>query len=144
MGNLEENVFYFYFFSSPSPLAFLALLYLFIYLLTYLFTYGRMRWEQNCPYLEWVSKFLCNQDDPEFLIFLELQECWHYKHMSSLPQRMELSQIKGFIFFSIFYQVFSSFTFLMLYQKSPIPTHPHSPTHPLPLFGPGVPLYWGI
>ena len=32
----------------------------------------------------------------------------------------------------------------MLYQKSPISTHPHSPTHPLPLFGPGVPLYWGI
>ena len=32
----------------------------------------------------------------------------------------------------------------MLYQKSPIPTHPHSPTHPLPLFGPGVPLYWSI
>jgi hypothetical protein len=31
----------------------------------------------------------------------------------------------------------------MLYQKSPIPTHPHTPTHPLPLFGPGVPLYWG-
>jgi hypothetical protein len=24
------------------------------------------------------------------------------------------------------------------------PTHPNSPTHPLPLFGPGVPLYWGI
>ena len=22
--------------------------------------------------------------------------------------------------------------------------YPHSPTHPLPLFGPGVPLYWGI
>ena len=20
----------------------------------------------------------------------------------------------------------------------------HSPTHPLPLFGPGIPLYWGI
>jgi hypothetical protein len=32
----------------------------------------------------------------------------------------------------------------MLYEKSPIPTHPHSPTHPLSLFGPGVPLYWGI
>jgi hypothetical protein len=31
----------------------------------------------------------------------------------------------------------------MLFQKSPIPTT-HSPTHPLPLFGPGVPLYWGI
>jgi quinol-cytochrome oxidoreductase complex cytochrome b subunit len=49
-----------------------------------------------------------------------------------------------FLFFSIFYYVFSSFTFPMLYQKSPIPTHSHSPTHPLPLFGPGVPLYWGI
>jgi hypothetical protein len=23
-------------------------------------------------------------------------------------------------------------------------TPPHSPTHPLPLLGPGVPLYWGI
>ena len=22
--------------------------------------------------------------------------------------------------------------------------HPHSLTHPLPLFGPGVPLYWGL
>jgi hypothetical protein len=32
----------------------------------------------------------------------------------------------------------------MLYQKSPIAIHPHSPTHPLPLFGLGVPLYWGI
>jgi hypothetical protein len=26
----------------------------------------------------------------------------------------------------------------MLYQKSPIATHPHSATHPVPLFGPGV------
>jgi hypothetical protein len=32
----------------------------------------------------------------------------------------------------------------MLSHKSPIPTHPHSPTHTLPLFGPGVPLYWDI
>ena len=39
--------------------------------------------------------------------------------------------------------VFSSITFPMLSQKSPIPT-PHSPTHPLPLFGTGIPLYWGI
>jgi hypothetical protein len=31
----------------------------------------------------------------------------------------------------------------MLYQKSPLSTHPHSPTHPLPPFGPGVPLYRG-
>jgi hypothetical protein len=31
----------------------------------------------------------------------------------------------------------------MLSQKSPIPP-PHSPTHPLPLLGPGLPQYWGI
>ena len=30
------------------------------------------------------------------------------------------------------------------YSKSPPYPPPHSPTHPLPLFGPGVPLYWGI
>jgi hypothetical protein len=42
-------------------------------------------------------------------------------------------------FFFIYY-VFSSITFPMLSQKSP----PHSPTHPFPFFGPGVPLYWGI
>ena len=30
------------------------------------------------------------------------------------------------------------------YPKSPPYPPPHSPTHPLPLFGPGVPLYWGI
>jgi hypothetical protein len=30
------------------------------------------------------------------------------------------------------------------YPKSPPDPPSHSPTHPLPLFGPGVPLYWGI
>jgi hypothetical protein len=35
------------------------------------------------------------------------------------------------------------------YISNAIPKVPHtlplhSPTHPLPLFGPGVPLYWGI
>jgi hypothetical protein len=30
----------------------------------------------------------------------------------------------------------------MLFRKSPIPSP--SPTHPLPLLGPGVPLYWDI
>jgi hypothetical protein len=30
------------------------------------------------------------------------------------------------------------------YPKSPPYPPPQAPTHPLPLFGPGVPLYWGI
>jgi hypothetical protein len=30
------------------------------------------------------------------------------------------------------------------YPKSPPYPPPYSPTHPLPLFDPGVPLYWGI
>jgi hypothetical protein len=30
----------------------------------------------------------------------------------------------------------------MLSQKSPTRSPTHSPTHPLPLLGPGVPLYW--
>jgi hypothetical protein len=29
----------------------------------------------------------------------------------------------------------------MLSQKSPTPSHTHAPTHPLPLLGPGIPLY---
>jgi hypothetical protein len=43
-------------------------------------------------------------------------------------------------FFFFFYWLFSSFTFQMLSQKSPIP----SPTYSLPLLGSGFHLYWGI
>jgi hypothetical protein len=46
-------------------------------------------------------------------------------------------------FLIFFYYIFSSITFPMLSQKSPIPS-PHFPTHPFPFFGPGVPLYWDI
>jgi small-conductance mechanosensitive channel len=44
-------------------------------------------------------------------------------------------------FLFIFYWVFISFTFPMLSQKSPTRSPAHSPTHPLPLLGPGIPLY---
>jgi hypothetical protein len=42
-----------------------------------------------------------------------------------------------FFFLPIFYWVFTSFIFQMLSRKSPI-YPPCSPTHPLPLLGPGV------
>jgi hypothetical protein len=37
----------------------------------------------------------------------------------------------------VFFLIFSLFTFQMLSQKFPVP----SPTHPLPLLEPGIPLY---
>jgi hypothetical protein len=48
-----------------------------------------------------------------------------------------------FVFFSIFIRYLAHLHF-QCYTKSPPIAPPHSPTHPLPLFGPGVPLYWGI
>jgi hypothetical protein len=52
---------------------------------------------------------------------------------------------------AFFYQIFSSFTFqmlsLFLVSSLKVPYTlplPCSPTHPLPLPGPGIPLYWGI
>jgi hypothetical protein len=63
-----------------------------------------------------------------------------------------LSSILLFLLFSII--LFFFFNFLLdiffIYISNAIPKVPYtlpqpcSPTHPLPLLGPGVPLYWGI
>jgi hypothetical protein len=47
------------------------------------------------------------------------------------------------VFFNISIRYFPHLHFQCYPKCPPYPT-PHSPTHPLPLFGPGVPLYWGI
>jgi hypothetical protein len=52
-------------------------------------------------------------------------------------------QLVCFLFYDFLLGIF------LIYISNAIPkvphTHPpHYPTHPLPLFGPGVPLYWGI
>jgi hypothetical protein len=44
-------------------------------------------------------------------------------------------------FFNIFIMYFPQLHF-QCYPKSPPYPPPNSPTHPFPLFGPGVPLYW--
>jgi hypothetical protein len=51
-----------------------------------------------------------------------------------------------FIYFLLFFLnwVFISITFPMLSQKYPPRSSTRSPTYPLALLGPGVPLYWGI
>jgi hypothetical protein len=46
-------------------------------------------------------------------------------------------------FLSFFIRNFPRLHF-QCYPKGPPYPPPQSPTHPLPLFGPGIPLYWGI
>jgi hypothetical protein len=48
-----------------------------------------------------------------------------------------------FFFLNVFIRYFPHLHF-QCYPKSPPYTPLYSPIHPLPLFGPGVPLYWGI
>jgi hypothetical protein len=52
------------------------------------------------------------------------------------------SHVEFFFFFVFLLGIF------LIYISNAIPkvphTPPHCPTHPLPLFGPGIPLYWGI
>jgi hypothetical protein len=50
---------------------------------------------------------------------------------------------KFFKFYFIFIRYFPRLHF-QCYPKSPPYPPPQSTTHPLPHFGPGVPLYWGI
>jgi hypothetical protein len=64
--------------------------------------------------------------------------CWELN-----PGSLEEQSMLFFFFFNIFL-----LRIFLNYISNAIPkvphTPPHSPTHPLPLFGPGVPLYWGI
>jgi hypothetical protein len=55
----------------------------------------------------------------------------------------ELRVLFFFFFFNIFIRYFPHLHF-QCYPKSPPYPSPHSPTHPFPIFGPGVPVYWGI
>jgi hypothetical protein len=71
---------------------------------------------------------------------------WYFT-LKFLPSQY-VDQSLVLFFFNFFknifyYYVFSSITFRMLSQKSPIPP-PHFPTHPFQFFDPGIPLYWGI
>jgi hypothetical protein len=58
------------------------------------------------------------------------------------------SQFKGVMVSEFFFSNFLLGIFF-IYISNVIPKVPHTPppvppTHPLPFFGPGVPLYWGI
>jgi hypothetical protein len=59
-----------------------------------------------------------------------------------LLRRTKASTFWSFLFFFLI-RYFPRLHF-QCYPKGPPYPPPQSPTHPLPLFGPGVPLYWGI
>ena len=63
--------------------------------------------------------------------------CWSWENT---PQELSPQWCWSLLLLFFLNWVFISFTFPMLSQKSLT----HSPTHPLPLLGPVVPLYWGI
>jgi hypothetical protein len=77
---------------------------------------------------------------------------WCYCLCSLAVHEVSLSSLFVLLFiFIIFFSFFSLFLIryfpllhFQCYPKSPPYPPPQSPTHPLPLFGPGVPLYWGI
>jgi hypothetical protein len=55
-----------------------------------------------------------------------------------------------FIYLFIYLFTYLSLDIFFIYISNAIPKFPYalpppcSPTHPLPLLGPGIPLYWGI
>jgi hypothetical protein len=67
--------------------------------------------------------------------------------MSLLPTiALETTPPFFYNFFQFFIRYFLHLHF-KCYAKSPLyppPSPPCSPNYPLPLLGPGVPLYWGI
>ena len=73
-----------------------------------------------------------------------------HTYWNSHPEKQNISFnflmfFLSFLFFSSIFIRYLAHLHFQCYTKSPpYPPTPHSPTHPLPLLGPGVPLYWGI
>jgi hypothetical protein len=73
----------------------------------------------------------------------------NYRHMIAILWYYSLSTyivalFRLLISFFIIIGYFPRLHFQCYPKGPPYPPHPQSPTHPLPLFDPGVPLYWGI
>jgi hypothetical protein len=70
-----------------------------------------------------------------FQVLLDLTERLQFSCFLSFP-------LSFFILLDIFFIYISNAILKVPYNLPPPP--PCSPTHPLPLPGPGIPLYWGI
>jgi hypothetical protein len=69
---------------------------------------------------------------------------FYYYFFNDKNQNILFSYIaKGIQTFFILLGIFLVYIFNAIPKVPPYPP-PQSPTHPLPIFGPGVPLYWGI
>jgi hypothetical protein len=78
----------------------------------------------------------------------------HPKYEALKRQKIQTNLVTKWVLFGLFTRVrvrdyFFFITYfpqlhLECYPKSLPHPPPHSPTHPFPFFGPGVPLYWGI
>jgi hypothetical protein len=118
-----------------------------------------------CPRLQglfrektWFIHFLTLTADPtpdlfrtiSFSSVLLVQFCFlfHSQFSSAWSTILEGPMVTQSFFFNFIYLFFLIRYFPRLhfqcYPKGPPYPPPQSPTHPLPLFGPGVPLYWGI
>jgi hypothetical protein len=83
-------------------------------------------WGRITGSLDWLGTCCVVQEDLELLILLPLPSLYY------------------FYIFSLFLIRYFLILHFKYYPKSPPYPLPNSPTHPLPLLGPGVPLYWGI
>ena len=74
--------------------------------------------------------------------------CWYtlaQLTLSYVPFHLSRATFyQGQLFFHFFKIRYLFHLHFQCYPKSPAYPTPHSPIHPLPLLGPGVPLYWGI
>jgi hypothetical protein len=71
-----------------------------------------------------------------------LYQCFN-NNESSWKIKLPVCWVIYLFIFSFLIRYFPHLHF-QCYPKSPPYQPPQSPTHPLPLFGPGVPLYWGV
>ena len=96
-----------------------------------------MAWWKKIQFLTYINKII-NKMSQSMCVF----HCSFTRYFSQIPQ-LTLPQ-STFLFFFFKLGIFFIYIFSAI-PKVPhtLPT-PHSPTHPLPLLGPGVPLYWGI
>ena len=89
------------------------------------------------------SQVLCN---PSLRVCTVAENLGEVCLFLSLCGQNPCSSLHPFLFYFYFFLlgIFLIYIFNAIPKVPHTSTPPHSLTHPQPLFGPGVPLYWGI